>query len=99
MVIKDFLAFLKEYKVVSLAIAFVMGSASTTLVNSLVKDVFMPMVAPFLSSEAWREAVFEIGPARIAYGSFLAEFFNFIILSAIVFIIARKIFKAEKKEA
>ncbi len=94
---KEFLAFLKEYKVTSLAVAFVMGSASTNLVQSLVKDVLMPIVQPFVSDESWKTATLNIGSVSIAYGSFLAELINFIILSLIIFFVAKKILKAEKK--
>lgn len=93
---KDFLTFLKEYNIISLAAAFIMGAASTTLVNSLVKDIVMPIVAPLLSSDSWREATLTLGPIHLAYGSFLAEFINFIILAFVVFLIAKKIFKLEK---
>lgn len=87
--------FLKEYKVVSFAIAFIMGSASTSLVGSLVKDILMPILSSFISSESWREASFYIGTTKIAYGSFLAELINFIILASIVFIVTKKILKME----
>jgi large conductance mechanosensitive channel len=61
---KEFFDFLREYKVVSLAIAFIMGGASTSLVNSLVNDVIMPIFQPLMSSE-WREAIFTVGPVKI----------------------------------
>lgn len=96
--LKDFLTFLKEYKIISLAIAFVMGAASTSLVNSLVRDIFMPILAPLLPGTSWKEAVFIIGPIHIAYGAFLAEVLNFVILALIIFIIVRKLFKEEEEE-
>lgn len=94
--IKEFIEFLKEYKIVSLAVAFVMGTASTSLVNSLVKDIFMPVVQPLIGSESWRTALVRVGPIQIVYGSFLAEALNFAILAAIVFLITKKLFAAEK---
>ena len=97
--LKEFIAFLKEYKIVSLAIAFVMGAAATNMVNSLVKDVFMPAITPLFGSDSWRTATFSMGPVHIAYGSFLAELLNFLILALIVFLIARKLFKIEKTES
>lgn len=93
--IKEFVQFLKEYKVVSLAVGFVMGAASTNLVNSLVKDILMPVAAPFLAAESWQTATLHIGPVKIVYGSFLAELLNFAILALIVFLIAKKILKME----
>jgi large conductance mechanosensitive channel len=93
---KDFLAFLKEFNIISLASAFIMGAASTTLVGSLVKDIIMPILAPLLSSDSWREATLNLGPVHITYGSFLAELVNFVILAFVVFLIAKKILKLEK---
>ena len=95
--VKEFLEFLKEYKVVSLAIAFVMGSASTALVNSFVKDILMPVILPLASTGPWRDAAFVIGPVRLAYGSFFAELINFLALAAVVFIVVKKIIKEDRK--
>lgn len=97
MVVKEFLEFLKEYKVVSLAIAFVMGSASTALVNSFVKDMLMPVVVPLVSTGPWRDAVLEAGPVRLMYGAFFAELINFLLLAAVVFIVVKKIIKEDRK--
>ena len=96
--LKEFLQFLKEYKVVSLAIAFIMGEASTSLVSSLVKDVLLPIAAPLMSAETWKEAVFPVGAVTISYGSFLADIINFLILVVIVFIVAKKIIRMEEEK-
>ena len=93
--LQEFVKFLKEFNVVSLAVGFVMGSASTALVNSLVKDILMPILAPLMSVESWKEATFHIGPITIAYGSFIAELFNFLILAFIIFVVVRKLLKME----
>lgn len=89
--------FLKEYKVVSLAIAFIIGEASTGLVNSLVKDILLPFAAPLMSAETWKEAVITVGPITLSYGSFLADLINFLILILIIFIVAKKVMKMEKE--
>ena len=93
--IKEFATFLKEFNIVSLAVGFVMGTASTALVGSMVKDILMPIAAPLVGAESWREAVWSIGPVHIAIGSFFAELFNFFILALIIFIIAKKLLKLE----
>ena len=93
--LKEFAKFLKEFNIISLAIGFVMGTASTALIGSMVKDVLMPIAAPFMGTESWREAVWNIGPVHIAIGSFTAELFNFLILALIIFFIAKKLLKIE----
>jgi len=92
---KDFIGFLKEYNIVSLSMAFIMGAASTSLVNSLVKDIVMPIFSPLTASGSWKEAALTLGPISIRYGSFLGELLNFVILGLVVFIIAKKIFKMD----
>jgi large conductance mechanosensitive channel len=95
--LKDFNEFVKEYKIVPLAIGFVMGVASNDLVKSLVQDVLMPIVAPLLmAGGTWQKAVLHLGPITIFYGSFLAQLLNFIILAFIIFIIVKKILKTEQ---
>ncbi|MFH1668043.1 MAG: large conductance mechanosensitive channel protein MscL [Candidatus Komeilibacteria bacterium] len=94
--LKQFRDFLKEYKIVGLAIAFVMGAASTDLVNSLVKDIIMPLIGPLLSGDGWQEAIWQIGPFSIAWGAFLGQLINFIIIAFVIFLIAKKLFKMDK---
>ncbi|MEK9131415.1 MAG: large conductance mechanosensitive channel protein MscL [Patescibacteria group bacterium] len=96
--IKDFVQFLKEFNVISLAVGFIMGTASTSLIGSLVKDVLMPLIEPLMSVESWKEAVITIGPVQIGYGSFLAELINFVILALIIFIITKKLLKIERQK-
>ncbi len=93
--IREFVKFLKEFNVVALAVGFVMGTASTSLVNSLVKDVLMPIAEPLMSAESWKEATLNLGPISIAYGSFMAELINFLVLALIIFFVAKKILKME----
>ena len=92
---REFREFLKEYKVISLAVGFVMGAASTNLVGSLVKDIIMPLLSPLFAAESWKEAVLHVGSISINYGSFLAEALNFLILAFIIFVVVRKILKME----
>ena len=93
--LKEFGQFLREFNVVALAVGFVMGSASSALVNSFVRDVLMPILAPLMSVVSWKEATLHIGPVAIAYGSFVAELFNFFILALLIYVIAKKLLKIE----
>lgn len=96
--LSEFKDFLYEYKVIPLAIAFIMGIASTALIKSLVDNVIMPLITPFIPGGAWRAATLELGPVVIGWGLFLAELINFIIIAFVVFLIAKKVLKEEKVE-
>ena len=93
---KEFMEFLREYKVIALAVAFIMGVASTSLVKSLVDNVVMPVITPFIPGGTWKTATFAIGPIVIGWGPFLSELINFTIIAFVVFMIAKKIMKEDK---
>ena len=92
----EFKSFIKEYAIIGMAIAFVMGAATKDLVKSLVNDVVMPFLVPVIPGEAWQEATFTLGSIVIKWGSFLSALLNFLVLALVVFIIAKKILKEEK---
>ena len=96
MLVKDFFAFLKEYNVVALAIAFVMGTSTDTLVKSLVNNLFMPLLGPLFVADSWRDSVWNIGPFHFGFGAFFADFLHFILLAFIVFLFVRHIMKLDK---
>jgi len=95
-VLSDFKGFLYEYKVIPLAIAFIMGIASTALIKSLVDNIVMPIITPFVPGGAWETATVSLGPVVLRWGVFLGELINFIIIAFVVFIIAKKVLKEEK---
>jgi len=94
--IGEFLDFLKQYNVIALAIAFIMGVASTALIKSFVDNIIMPTITPFIPGGGWKTATFPLGPIVWAWGPFLAEVINFVIIAIVVFVIAKKVLKEEK---
>jgi large conductance mechanosensitive channel len=95
-VLQEFKDFLKEYKVVGIAVAFIMAAAATTLVQSLVNNIIMPLITPFIPKGEWQAATLTLGPFVFGWGSFLGALINFIILAFVVFMIAKMILKEEK---
>lgn len=93
MLYKDFLAFLKEYNIINLALAFIMGAASNTVVQSLVDNIIMPWITPFIKEDRWQEAAVQFGPVSLQYGKFAADLLQFLILAFVVFLIAKKVLK------
>lgn len=87
--------FLKEYKIIALAVAFIMGVAATTMIKSLVDNVIMPIITPFIPGGAWQTATFSLGSIVIGWGAFLGAVINFVIIALVVYIIAKKVMKEE----
>lgn len=96
--VQEFKEFLKEYKVLGLAVAFIIGLALTGLVQSLVDNMIMPIIAAFIPGGAWETATLSLGPIVLRWGAFLAALINFIIIAFVVFMIVKKVMKEEKKE-
>lgn len=94
--VSEFKDFIKEYKVIGLAVAFVMGLAVNDLVKSLVNDIVMPLISPLMPSGTWQTATLTLGPIILGVGPFVAALINFLILALVVFFIVKKIMKEEK---
>ena len=95
-IISEFKEFLKEYKVVGLAVAFIIGAAATDLVKALVNDIIMPLITPLRPAGDWQTTAIEMGPFKLLLGAFLASLINFIIIAFAVFLIAKMVLKEEK---
>lgn len=92
----EFKEFLKEYKVIGLAVAIIIGTAATTFVKSLVDNVVMPIITPFIPGGEWATATFSMGPIVIGWGPFLGALINFLVIAWVVFLIAKFVLREEK---
>jgi large conductance mechanosensitive channel len=90
MVSDEFIAFLREYKVVTIAIGFIMGAAANDFVKSFVANIFMPLFNPLIPGGTWREATVIVGPFTFGWGPFLSATLNFVLLALGVFLIIKK---------
>ena len=94
MIIKDFSSFLREYNVIALAIAFVMGTSTDALVKSLVNNLILPFFNPLLQT-SWRDSVWNVGPFEIGLGAFTADLLHFLILVFVIFLVVKRLLKLE----
>jgi large conductance mechanosensitive channel len=99
----EFKAFLLKANVLALALAFIIGVALASVVNSLVKDIIMPPVGKLLGGVDFNnlfidlsgkgyptlKAAQEAGAATINYGVFVNTVITFIVVAFVVFLIAR----------
>ncbi len=92
---KEFMEFLQKYQVIGLAVAFVIGTAATKLVNSTVSDIIMPIIAVIVPGGNWREAVFQVGPIQFLLGDFVGAIIDFVIIALVIFIIVKYIMKGD----
>ncbi|BAI61475.1 putative large-conductance mechanosensitive channel [Methanocella paludicola SANAE] len=95
-IMQDFKEFLNEYKVMGLAVAFIMGVAATALIQALVNDIIMPIIGRLIPGGAWQTATLDIAGMLFKWGDFLSQVINFVIIAFVVFLIA-KFIMGEKK--
>ncbi len=94
----DFMQFLKDYGVMGLAMAVVIGMAVTDLVNAVVEDVVMPIVGVLLPGEGWRTATYTIYEVEFAIGHLLGELLDFFIIALLLYVFIRYALKKESVE-
>lgn len=92
---KEFMDFLNKYQVIGLAVAFVIGTAATKLVNSTVTDIIMPIVGAIIPGGDWRAATLEIGPMKFLVGDYVGALIDFIIIALVIFLLVKYIMKGD----
>ncbi|MET4003151.1 large conductance mechanosensitive channel [Arthrobacter psychrochitiniphilus] len=72
--------------VVDLAVAVVIGAAFGAVINSLVKNILMPLIAAIFQSPNFDSfAVVTIGGVDILFGVFLTAVVNFLLVAAAIY--------------
>ena len=103
-ILKEFREFAVQGNMIDMAVGMIIGAAFKDLVNSLVSDMVMPVIGLFtgkldfsnmfiaLNGEhyATLEAAKEV-TSVFAYGLFLTELLNFIIMAFVVFLVVKKL--------
>jgi large conductance mechanosensitive channel len=83
--LKEFRDFVFRGNIIELAVAFVMGVAFAAVVNSLVNNLLMPVVAMIIGKPDFRDLTFTINDSVFRYGAFLTDVIQFVAIAAAVF--------------
>jgi len=85
-IVEEFKAFAFKGNVVDLAVGVIIGAAFGKIVDSLVKNVIMPLIGAVLPGEqgylGWKLV---INGKDVPYGLFIGEIVNFLIVAAALF--------------
>jgi large conductance mechanosensitive channel len=91
--LKEFVAFLRLYGVIGLAIAVVIGGKLNEFVSSLVNDLLMPLIfAPALRA-AHVDDIRALSYEGIKYGKVVGSAIDFSIVALLVFFFAKFVLK------
>jgi large conductance mechanosensitive channel len=90
---REFIAFLKFYGVIGLAIAVVIGGKANELVSSLVNDLLMPLLFQPALRAAQVEDIRKLSYNGILYGKVVGTTIDFLIVAFVVFLFAKYVLK------
>ncbi|MFZ0240472.1 MAG: large conductance mechanosensitive channel protein MscL [Desulfobacterales bacterium] len=89
--VDEFKEFALKGNVVDLAVGVIIGAAFGKIVDSLVRNIIMPLVGILLPGDkgymGWKVVV---GATEIPYGLFIGEIINFLIVALALFIFIKK---------
>lgn len=102
---KEFIEFINRGSVVDLAVGVAVGGAFTVIVNSLVNDIVMPIVGLIGGGVNFRDLKIVIPnffggdtEAVIAYGNFIQNVVEFLIIAWVIFLIIKAMNRFNRKK-
>jgi large conductance mechanosensitive channel len=93
----EFVEFMKDYKVIELAIGVVIGNAVKDLVTAIAQGLIMPIIGIFTPSGSWRELIFTVMGSDFKIGELISASLDFAIVALVVFIVVKKLLKINDK--
>lgn len=108
-IIRDFKGFLLKSNALALAIGVIIGAATGKLVGSLVNDVLMPVIGKITGGIDFSNLYFNLTPGKVydnytkakeagaalGYGMFINVLIDFVIVSFVVFLVAKALLRED----
>lgn len=96
----EFKEFISKGNVVDLAVGVIIGNAFGKIVTSLVDNIIMPLVGILIGGLDFTSLSLTIGGARVAYGTFIQNVIDFLIIAACIFAMIKviNVFNKKKEE-
>jgi large conductance mechanosensitive channel len=85
----EFKAFIENYKVMGLAVAFIMGVYLGQLVQSLAKDLLLPAIGLVLPVSDLASLQYTVEEQIFGVGNFLVALITFIIVALVIFLLVK----------
>lgn len=93
----EFKEFISRGNVMDMAVGIIIGGAFTAIVNSLVKDIFTPLLGIIIGGIDFSSLSVDLGKASIQYGLFIQNIISFILISFVVFLMIKVLNKLSRK--
>lgn len=84
-ILKDFKDFLMQGNLITLAIAFVMGTAFAAVLKSFVDNIVTPLIGAIIGKTDFSALTFTIHRSLFGYGALISAIITFVSIAAAVF--------------
>ena len=95
---KEFKGFIANDSIITMATGIIMGSAFTAIVNSLVNDIFMPIIVAVTGQADVSGVAISIGNTELAVGLFLQAVINYILVALFLYLTLKALEKVQNKK-
>ena len=96
--LKEFKKFIARGNVLDLAVGVIVGGAFSSIVTSLVNNIFTPIIGLIVGGVDFSSLSITFRDTKIMYGAFIQSVIDFFILSFCLFIVVKTVNKVTHKK-
>ena len=97
-ILVEFKEFISKGNVFDMAIGVIIGNAFSKIVTSLVNDIFTPIIGLLIGGLNFSTLSIKVKEATIAYGAFIQNVIDFLIVATCIFVVVKLINKFKRKQ-
>ena len=94
----EFKEFIAQGNVMNMAVGVIIGAAFKAIVDSLVNDILMPIIGSIFGGLDFTALTIKVGDASIAYGNFIQNIINFVIVAFYLFVMIKALNKMHRQK-
>lgn len=96
--LKEFKKFIARGNVLDLAVGVIVGGAFSSIVTSLVNNIFTPIIGLIVGGVDFSSLSITFRDTKIMYGAFIQSIIDFLIVAFCLFIVVKAVNKVTHKK-
>jgi large conductance mechanosensitive channel len=96
--LKEFKKFALRGNVIELAVAVILGLAFNAVIQSFANDILMALIGGLFGQPNFGALTVQVGDATIAYGAFINNVVNFLLVAFALFLVVKAMNRLAGKE-
>lgn len=96
--LKEFKKFIARGNVLDLAVGVIVGGAFSSIVTSLVNNIFTPIIGLIVGGVDFSSLSITFRDTKIMYGAFIQSIIDFLIVAFCLFIVVKTVNKVTHKK-